>query len=134
MKVYYDEASRLVKIKDSLKSSYMVIKFLMIVNIFNGIAFTMGINRETSDSFKYIWIFLGTVSVVVLFILIFKKTSANSIALHDIEALRQKSILGQKRLSLKLKNGKIRDLSSLKKEEEITETKDLFSGLNVKVV
>ncbi|WP_340066384.1 hypothetical protein [Ascidiimonas aurantiaca] len=134
MKVIYDGTSQKIKIEDTLKKNYLVIKFLMILNIFNGIAFTLGFNNETSDFFKYIWMFLGAISLVVLLMLIFKKTSANTISIHEIEALKQKNILGQKRLSLQLKNGKIRDLSSLKKEEELDQTKNLFSSLNVKVI
>ncbi|MGB1309512.1 MAG: hypothetical protein ACPG6B_11415, partial [Oceanihabitans sp.] len=66
-----------------------------------------------------------------LYLLIFKKSTIEIIPIEKIERLTEKSILGKKRFSLKLKSGKKRDITELKNQAEIKELKKMFSEIGI---
>ena len=60
-----------------------------------------------------------------------KKSASEKLNLTEIRSLTEKQIFGRKRFSLKLKNGKLRDLIEIKNESDISETKELFKNIGI---
>lgn len=81
----------------------------------------------------FIWIILGIFSIVLFTYQILKKTASKKINISEISTLTEKEVFGRKRLSLKLKNGKFRDLMEMKNESNIKETKDIFESIGIKI-
>jgi len=53
------------------------------------------------------------------------------VSLPGLSTLTETQIFGRKRFSLKLKNGKLRDLMEMKKESDIIETKELLKNIGI---
>ncbi|TXD80542.1 hypothetical protein ESY86_20770 [Subsaximicrobium wynnwilliamsii] len=103
----------------------------MILNLISAVFQLINLN-ETGIGFKeIIFFFTGTISIIILYIFIFKKSTLEKIPINKIERLNEKSIFGKKRFSLKLKNGMKRDLTELKTQTEYNELKKLFSEIGI---
>lgn len=131
MKIKYNEIDKSIEIKDELKSHYTLMKIVMILNLISAVFQLLDIN-ETGIGFVEITFFIiGIISLIILYIFIFKKSTSNKIPIEKIERLTKKSIFGKKQFSLKLKNGKKRDLTELKSETEYNELKKMFSEIGI---
>jgi hypothetical protein len=131
MQINYNEKNKTIEIKDGLKSQYFMIKALMFLNLINAILNVSYISEDGIGFMQIIWLILGIVSIVVLYFFIFKKSSQEHIQINTIERLTEKTVFGSKRLSLKLINGKSRDLAYLKTTAEISKTKKLLTKIGV---
>ena len=131
MQINYNEKNKTIEIKDGLKSQYFMIKALMYLNLINAILNVSYISEDGIGFMQIIWLILGIVSIVVLYFFIFKKSSQEHIQINTIERLTEKTVFGSKRLSLKLTNGKSRDLAYLKTTAEISKTKKLLTKIGV---
>ncbi len=131
MKIKYNELDKSIEIKDELKSHYTLMKIVMILNLISAVLQLLDIN-ETGIGFVEITFFIiGIISLIILYIFIFKKTTSDKIPIEKIERLTKISIFGKKQFSLKLKNGKKRDLTELKSETEYNELKKMFSEIGI---
>lgn len=131
MKIKYNELDKSIEIKDELKNYYFIIKIVMILHLISAVLQLLDIN-ETGIGFVEITFFItGIISLIILYILIFKKSTSDKIPIEKIERLTKKSIFGKKQFSLKLKNGKKRDLTKLKSETEYNEFKKMFSEIGI---
>tara|TARA_R110000737_G_scaffold56903_2_gene81844 strand:+ start:860 stop:1093 length:234 start_codon:yes stop_codon:yes gene_type:complete len=74
---------------------------------------------------------VGVLSIRTLTYLLLKKTTLKKIPLNQIKRLKEKQILGKKRFSLELKNGKLRNLTKLNKQSDINELKRMFSDIGI---
>ena len=81
----------------------------------------------------FIWIIIGIFSIVMLIYQLLKKSASEKLNLSDISSLTEKQVFGRKRFSLKLKNGKLRDLMEMKNESDIKETKELFKNIGIEI-
>lgn len=131
MKIQYNEKEKSLEIDDRLKTHYFALKFLMILNIF-----TAGINLYTMNGRQFgwigfVWIFVGILSIVGLIYMWLKKTTLEKIPLEKIIRLKEKKILGMKRFSLELKNGKLRDIIKLNTQSDIMELKKMFADIGI---
>ena len=133
MKVKYNEQEKSIEIKDGLKTSYLILGILMILNIFNASLNLYNMNEGQLYMVGYIWVFVGILSIGVLAYVLLKKTTLDKIPLDQISRLKEKQILGKKRFSLELKNGKIRDLIKLNTQADVTELKKMFSEIGIKI-
>ncbi len=133
MHINYNEKDKTIEIKDGLKSQYFMIKALMILNLINAILNGSYIDKSGIGFMQIIWLILGVVSIVVLYFYFFKKSSQEKIAVKTIDRLTEKTVFGSKRMSLKLTNGKSRDLVYLKTTEEISKAKKLLTKIGVTV-
>jgi hypothetical protein len=131
MKVKYNEKEKSIEIKDGLKAPYLILKILMILNIITASGYIYNTYEGKLGLLGNIYIVLGILSFGVLLYIIFKKSTQEKIPLNDITRLREKSIFGRSRFSLELKNGKVRDLTKLKLQSDITELKKLFSDIGI---
>ena len=131
MNIKNHEEDGTLEIKDGLRTVYLILKIVMLLNILMTIAhlYNSGLRQLTTLGFLYILVALG--SAGVLFFMITKKSTEEVIPLEKINRLREKSFFGKKTFSLELKNGKARDLTHVKTKSEIAELKSLFIDLGL---
>ena len=133
MKINYIESEKTIEIKDGLKNQYLVIHLCLIFTFVNSVIQTLNLDKKQMEWIGFIWIFLGLLSVALLTYQILKKTASEKLNVSEISSLVEKDVFGRKRISLKLKNGKLRDLMEMKKQSDITQTKELFKNIGVKL-
>jgi len=132
MIIKYNEDERSIEIKDGLRTPYLVLKIIMIMNILIAIMNLAKSGFNQLEVLGYLYMAVGIASSGVLFFLQFKKSTKEKVPLNEIDRFREKSFFGKSVFSLELKNGKVRDLTSIKSKSDIKELKNLFSeiGLN----
>ena len=132
MKIKFNEKENTVEIKDGLKQQYFLMKMSLIFTLINSVIFPVFVLDEKQLRWMgFIWIILGITSTGALIYYSQKKSAVEVVNLSDINSLTEKQLLGRKSLSLKLKNGKFRDLPITKKGSDILEMKKLFEGLGI---
>ncbi len=134
MKINYNDKSKLIEIDDSFKTQYWLINTMLIFTIINSILFLFSVlEKKQLQWVGFIWVFLGIASLIILIYQISKKSAAEKIKLNDIISFNEKCFLGRKKFSLKLKNGKYRDLLEIKNETDIMQIKQLFKNNGIEV-
>ncbi len=131
MKIEFNESENSIEIKDGLKYQYLILKILMILNLANAIIRIFRKNINEYRSIEYFWIVLGAISLIVLFLFLFKKSAAEKIDVRKINRLKEKSVFGRKRFTLELKNGKNRDLGNFNNEFELAQVRELFAKIGI---
>ena len=120
MKIKLDEEKKQLKIDDNIKITYLMLKFVMISNIFQMLIRIFNTPVANWDLLTWLWIPIGLASLPILYY--FTKLSTKEvIPLDEIQHPILKNFFGRKRLSLKLKNGKTRHIptNSIKEMEQI---------------
>ncbi len=132
MNIKYNESENTIEIKDGLKTQYWMINIMAILNIINSILFPVFVlEKKQMEWFGFIWVIIGIASVIGLIYQIWKKTASEKLNLSEINSLTEKQIFGRKRFSLKLKNGKLRELMEMKNESDIKKAKELFENIGI---
>ena len=132
MRIIFNEKEKSIEIKDGLKTQYLLIKIILIFTLINSILFPLFVlEKKQLEWMGFIWIILGLASMIMLIYQIMKKSTSEKLNLSEISSLTETQIFGRKRFSLKLKNGKLRDLMEMKKESDIIETKELFKNIGI---
>ena len=133
MKITYNETEKCVEIKDGLKNHFLLMKVLMILNLANSI---LNLSDVYFNNFKFInlvWAILGTISILVLYKFIVKKTSAEKVPVDQITKLDERTFMGKKKYFLELKNGKRRDLLEVKSDSEFKDLKKMFKKIGIQL-
>lgn len=100
-----------LQIADDLRFQYRLINFFALTAILCA-CFSLHRNGLTDlAADDYVWVFVILVGLLVLGSN-FKLSTANEIALQDIERLNVKTVFGNKRYSLQLTDGRRRNLLS----------------------
>lgn len=133
MQIEVNERDNSLIIKDDLKSQYLLIKLVLILALANSTINLLLTTPKNYSFLSYIWIFMGIVSGIALTYFLLKKSAATHIKVEEIEALREKAVLGRSRFSLLLKNGKIRDLLTSGDPKETKNIKSLFTQLKIAI-
>ena len=132
MKIIYNDEENSIEIKDDLKNSYFLVKSLIVLNLVNAVIRLINI-EETGFGFQEIlWLIIGLISLIVLYFFLYRKTTADKINLSSIKRLKEKSILGRKRYSIELTNGKQRDLIRVKSDDELVKLKKILNDSGVR--
>jgi hypothetical protein len=131
MKIKYNDSENTIEIKDGLKSQYLVLKILMVLNLANAIIRLFGQNITEYGIQEYFWIAIGIISLIILYLFLFKKSTAEKIKVEEIKLLKEKTVFGRKRFSLELDNGKNRILGNFKNESELFEIRELFIRIGI---
>lgn len=132
MKVSYNETSQSIEIRDGLKKQYLLLKFLMILNLVNAIMRLVNKEVTSYEFLEYTWVFVGFISLVALFMFIFRLSALENIPIDEIISVEDKTYFGKRRFAFVLKNGKKRNLGSFKSEQELADTLELFDRLSLK--
>jgi len=132
MKIKFNEKEKSIEINDGLKTQNLMIKVTLIITLINSILFPFFVlDKKQLELRVFIWIILGLVSLIMLIYQIMKKSTSEKLNLSEISSLTEKQVFGRKRFSLKLKNGKLRDLIEMKNQSDIIETKELFKNIGI---
>ena len=132
MKIKFNDIEKSIEIKDGLKTQYLMIKMMMIITLLNSILFPVFVlDKKESEWLRFTWVILGLTCLIMFIYLVMKKSTSEKLNLSQINSLTEKQIFGRKRFSLKLKNGKMRDLIEMKNELDIKETKELFQNIGI---
>ena len=132
LKIKFNEKEKSIEINDGLKTQYFMIKMMLILTFINSILFPVFVLEKAQlEWMGFIWIILGLASIIMLTYQILKKSTSEKLNLSEIISLTEKRVFGRKRFSLKLKNGKLRDLMEMKNESDIKETKELFKSIGI---
>lgn len=133
MKIKYHEEEKSIDIDDGLQTHNRIINFIMLANIFAAGSSLYKMSQVQFEWMGFIWIGLIVLSLGIIFYQIFKISSAQKIKLDQIEFLKEKSIFGRSRYSLKLTNGRFRNLKTLRKQSELDALKKFFSEIGVQM-
>ena len=134
MKIQFDEKEKSIEIKDGLKTQHLLIKMMLFITLINSILFPVFIlDKKQLEWLGFIWILLGLASMIMLIYQVMSKSTSEKLNLSEISSLTEKQVFGRTRFSLKLKNGKLRDLMEMKNESDIIETKELFKNIGIKI-
>jgi hypothetical protein len=131
MKIKYNKIEKTIEIKDGVKNHYFVMKFLMVLNLLNAVLRLLNLNKTGIGFQEIIWFTLGIASLIILYLFIFKRTMKEKIPIAEISELKEKSILGRSRFSIKLLNGTKRELTELKTQAEFNELKKMFTEIGI---
>jgi len=132
VKITYDKSDNSIQIKDGLKKTYLVLKFLMLLNLANALIRLIGQDRMDYGVIEYFWIAIGIVSLLVLYYFVFKLSTAEEIPVDNIKSLNEKSVWGRKRFSFELTNGKQRHLGGFKNEFELAKLRELIKTAGIR--
>ena len=133
MRINFNKNENSIEIKDGLKTQYLLIKMSLIFTLVNSVLFPVFVlDKKQLEWMGFIWIILGVASMGILIYQILKKTASEKLNLSEISSLTEKQVFGRRRFSLKLKNGKFRDLMEMKKESDIIKVKNLFKDIGIK--
>lgn len=132
MNIIVNKNENLIEIKDHSKRSW----WLFNTTAFFTITTTIGIpffvlDRTQMASFGFIWIVLGIFLIILQSYQIFKKSFKEKLNFSEISYLNEIQFFRRKNLSIKLKNGKSRDLLTIKTTADILETKRLFESIGI---
>ena len=78
MKIKLNESENSIEIKDGLNNQYLILKILMILNLANAVIRIYGKQTTEYGFIEYIWVGLGIISLVVLFMFLFKMSTAEN--------------------------------------------------------
>ena len=132
MKLHYNTQNETLVIQDGLKNHHFLLKLLMILNLLNTVLNVSTFSISSIGFMQLVWLFLGLVSVVVLYNLTVKNTTSEKIPVSAIKGLREYSFFGKKRLAIVLNNGKKRDLVEVKTPQEFKEVRKIMKQVGVK--
>lgn len=133
MSLKFNEKEGIIEIKDSLETRHYILIFINVLNIFNAVIYWFNPVIKNSDFFRILWVLLGIASIIILIYLFTKKSVISKIPLELVQHLSERTLIGRKRFSLQLNNGKHRDLPYLKTKAEISAMKDFLSESGIQL-
>ncbi|OAZ03915.1 hypothetical protein [Flavobacterium succinicans] len=132
MKLHYNTQDETLVIQDGLKNHHFLLKLLMILNLLNAVLNVSTFSISNVGFMQLVWLFLGLVSVVVLYNLTVENTTLEKIPVSAIKGLKEYSFFGKKRLAIVLNNGKKRDLVEVKTPQEFKEARKIMKQVGLK--
>lgn len=118
MNIQFNEEEQSLEIKDHARGQYLLLKGLAIANILNAFIQLVLVRENGFGFFDIIWLILGVLSCAALYFFIYKKTTQSKIWIKDIKDFNHKSVWGNSRFSIVLRNGKQRDLLDISTKSE----------------
>ena len=132
MKLHYSTQDETLVIQDGLKNHHFLLKLLMILNLLNTVLNVSTFSISSIGFMQLVWLFLGLVSIVVLYNLTVKNTTSEKIPVSAIKGLKEYSFFVYYRLAIVLNNGKKRDLVEVKTPQEFKEARKIMKPIGVK--
>lgn len=134
MNVKYTPENNAFEIKDGLRTTYVVLMALCLINILNGVIYFIGNPVPAFEFLHYMWILIALTSLVLLWFFIFRKSTLSQVPNDQILKVVEKKVLGKKKLRLQLKNGKTRDLPQMKTDADHLALRKVFedSGFEIR--
>lgn len=126
----FDKENNTLEIKDNLKMHFMLLRFIFIINVANAVLRIYN-NYLAGVQDQPILIILGVISALALLYMRSRSTQ-EIIPIDEIEYLKEKKMLGNRRFFLKLKNGKTRNLPF--KNTDIEEFERIIKGSGIRTL
>lgn len=118
MQIDFNEQTKKLTIKDDLKTQYLLIKITMFVLFSNAAIIVFTASTSGFGTLDYLWVILGLLAIFVLYTLIFKRSAINELYVSEIAYLKIKNIRNKSHFSLKLTNGKERNLAVFSNDQD----------------
>ena len=131
MKIKYNETEKSIEIKDGIKTHYFVMKIVISLNLIIAILNLYDVKKTGFGFIEIVWLILGVVSILILFLFLVKKSTLEKIPVQRIEGIQEKSVFGRRKFSIQLKDGKNRDLNKIKTQSELDELKKMFAEIGI---
>lgn len=129
MNIKVNEIEKTITITDDLKSHYLMLTIICVLNLFSAVIQLLDRSKTDIVGKDIIFIVIGSVSIILLYIILFKKTTLNNIPIDAIERLSDKKMFWKKQYGIRLKNGRFRDLKEIKTQKEFDELKELVERI-----
>ena len=129
--IVYDEREKILIIDDGMNQQDQLLNFILLLTLINSILNIYSIFSGELNFHLMIWSILGFTSAGLLIFKFLKKTARKKINTSDIVRLKNTDMLGRKVFSLKLRNGRSRNLFHLKNPSEIQDLKNFLSQLSI---
>jgi len=131
MKIKYNNTENTIEIKDGLYEKFLGFKFFLILNVLNALIRLIVKSKTEYGIIDYFWIAMGLASLIALYFLLFKISTAEKIKVSKIKRLSEKSFFGRERFTLELENEKNRILGNFKNDSELAEIRKLFARVGI---
>ena len=129
MNIKVNEIEKTITITDDLKNHYLMLTIICVLNLFSAVIQLLDRSKTDIVGKDIIFIVIGSVSIILLYIILFKKTTLNNIPIDAIERLSDKKMFWKKQYGIRLKNGRFRDLKEIKTQKEFDELKELVERI-----
>ena len=129
MNIKVNEIEKTITITDDLKSHYLMLTIICVLNLFSAVIQLLDRSKTDIVGKDIIFIVIGSVSIILLYIILFKKTTLNNILIDAIERLSDKKMFWKKQYGIRLKNGRFRDLKEIKTQKKFDELKELVERI-----
>ena len=135
MAINYNTSNRTLEIRDSLRTTYGILKVLMLLNMVNAAIWLFHAEELGINFMKFLWIGIGLLSLVVLLFFILRKSTASTIPVAQVVRLKARSgMFVKNHYALELKGGKIRDLGQMKTPEAREQLHRLMTEAGIPVI
>ncbi len=129
MNIKVNAIEKTITITDDLKNQHLVLIFIIVLNLFGAVIQLLYRSKTDIVGKDILYIVIVSVSIILLYIILFKKTTLNNIPIDAIERLSDKKMFWKKQYGIRLKNGKFRDLKEIKTQKEFDELKELLERI-----
>ena len=129
MNIKVNAIEKTITITDDLKSHYLMLTIICVLNLFSAVIQLLDRSKTDIVGKDIIFIVIGSGSIILLYIILLKKTTLNNIPIDAIERLSDKKIFWKKQYGIRLKNGRFRDLKEIKTQKEFDELKELVERI-----
>jgi hypothetical protein len=129
MNIKVNAIEKTITITDDLKSHYLMLTIICVLNLFSAVIQLLDRSKTDIVGKDIIFIVIGSGSIILLYIILLKKTTLNNIPIDAIERLSDKKMFWKKQYGIRLKNGRFRDLKEIKTQKEFNELKELVERI-----
>ena len=129
MNIKVNAIEKTITITDDLKSHYLMLTIICVLNLFSAVIQLLDRSKTDIVGKDILYIVIGSGSIILLYIILLKKTTLNNIPIDAIERLSDKKMFWKKQYGIRLKNGRFRDLKEIKTQKEFDELKELVERI-----
>ena len=129
MNIKVNAIEKTITITDDLKSHYLMLTIICFLNLFSAVIQLLDRSKTDIVGKDILYIVIGSGSIILLYIILLKKTTLNNIPIDAIESLSDKKMFWKKQYGIRLKNGRFRDLKEIKTQKEFDELKELVERI-----
>ena len=91
MTINYNQTDKSIEITDGIKTYSVLMKLSMSLTLLNAILNLYDVYKTGLGFTEIVWIILGIASILILFRLVYKKSTLEKIPVDKIERLKEKS-------------------------------------------
>lgn len=124
MKIIHNLEKRTLTIQDGGTVRHRFINFLLVFNLANATFYGF----DSTGQLQVIWLVVWVLSAIALIYRFFKKSEKSEFLIDDIKGIRKSDEFFFKHYVIELKNGRIRDLTFIKSNEDAQNLAKVIQG------